>query len=109
MARPLRCRRNVYSWRSEATASGRKGIKTKGGKTMMDELIANITARTGLQPDQAKGAAEAVLEFLKARLPASVASSLDSVVSGGAGTGQAGGGVVGSAASKLGGMFGKDK
>ena len=81
----------------------------KGIRHMMDELISHVTAKTGLQSEQAKGAAEAVLEFLKARLPASVASSLDSVVSGGVSTSEAGGGMLGSAAAKLGGMFGKDK
>lgn len=75
---------------------------------MMDELINRITERTGLQPEQAKGAAEAVLEVLKARLPASIASNLDNIVSGGAST-EAGGGMLGNAAAKLGSMFGKDK
>ena len=75
---------------------------------MMDELISKITERTGLQPEQAKAAAEAVLEFLKARLPASIAGSLDSIVSGGATT-EAGGGMLGNAAAKVGSMFGKDK
>jgi hypothetical protein len=75
---------------------------------MMDELISKITERTGLQPEQAKGAAEAVLEFLKTRLPASMATHLDSIVSGGATT-EAGGGMLGNAAAKLGGIFGKDK
>jgi hypothetical protein len=76
---------------------------------MMSELISKVAERTGLAPEQAKGAAEAVLEFLKARLPAQVASSLDSVVSGGGGASEAGGGALGGAASKLGSMFGKDK
>jgi hypothetical protein len=35
----------------------------------MDELINTISQKTGLQPEQAKAAANAVLEFLKARLP----------------------------------------
>ena len=74
---------------------------------MMDELISKITERTGLQPEQAKGAAEAVLEFLKARLPASIASNLDGIVSGGAT--EAGERMLGNAAAKLGSMFGKDK
>lgn len=76
---------------------------------MMDELIGKITAKTGLTPEQAKGAADAVLEFLKARLPAPLAGNLDSIVSGGAGTAEAGGGMLGNAAAKLGSMFGKDK
>jgi len=76
---------------------------------MMDELISKITEKTGLQPEQAKGAADAVLEFLKARLPAPIASNLDSIVSGGATSDAAGGGGLGNAATKLGSMFGKDK
>ena len=74
---------------------------------MMDELLNKITERTGLPPEQAKGAAEVVLEFLRARLPASIASNLDSIVSGAAT--EAGGGMLGNAAAKLGSMFGKDK
>lgn len=76
---------------------------------MMDELINKITERTGLPPEQAKGAAEAVLEFLKARLPASIAGNLDSIVSGVGGSAEAGGGMLGGAAAKLGSIFGKDK
>jgi hypothetical protein len=75
---------------------------------MMDELISKITERTGLQPEQAKGAAEAVLEFLKARLPASIAGNLHSIVSGGSTT-EAGGSMLGDTAAKLSSMFGKDK
>ena len=74
----------------------------------MEELISKITEKTGLQPEQAKGAAEAVLEFLKGRLPASIASNLDSIVSGRATT-EVGGGMLGSAAAKVGSMFGKDR
>lgn len=76
---------------------------------MMDELINKITERTGLKPEQAKGAAEAVLEFLKARLPPAIASNLDSIVSGATGTAGAGGGMLGDAAAALGSIFGKDK
>jgi uncharacterized protein (DUF2267 family) len=75
---------------------------------MMDELIGKITERTGLKPEQARAAAEAVLEFLKARLPAPIAGHLDSILSGGA-TAEGGGGMLGDAAAKLGSMFGKDK
>src|SRR5712692_4099606 len=67
----------------------------------MDELINKITERTGLQPEQARGAADAVLEFLKARLPAPIATNLDSIVSGGA-TAEAVGGMLESATAKLG-------
>ena len=35
----------------------------------MDELISKVTEKTSLPPEQAKSAAESVLDFLKARLP----------------------------------------
>ncbi len=35
----------------------------------MDELIEEVTKRTGLPADKARAAAEAVLGFLKAKLP----------------------------------------
>ena len=72
---------------------------------MMDELISTITERTGLPPERAKAAADAVLQFLKSRLPASIAGNLDSIVSGGATTNTAGG-TLGNATAKLGSMFG---
>lgn len=46
--------------------------------------------------------------ILDARLPASIAGNLDSILSGGAAT-EAGGAMLGSAAAKLGSMFGKDQ
>ena len=72
---------------------------------MIDELVNRVTQKTGLAPDQAKTAIETVIAFLKERLPAPVASSLDSVISG------AEAGPEQSAASKvaggLGNLFGK--
>ena len=65
----------------------------------MDELIKQVSQRTGLPADQARQAAEAVIGFLKERLPGPLASQLDSVVSGG-------GNALGNIASGLGGMFG---
>lgn len=49
----------------------------------MNELIEQLKSRAGLNDSQAGTAAQTVLEFLKQRLPASVAGQLDSVVSGG--------------------------
>ena len=46
----------------------------------MDELVKMVSARTGLPEDQAKKAAEAVLEFLKEKLPAPLAAQLDTLV-----------------------------
>ena len=74
---------------------------------MMDELINRVTEKTGLTPDQAKTAVESVLGFLKERLPAPLASGLDSVVGGGESSSEAGGeGLASKASAMLGNMFG---
>jgi uncharacterized protein (DUF2267 family) len=66
----------------------------------MDELIKTVSQKTGLSQEQAKQAAEAVLSFLKSKLPAPVAGQIDGVLSGK-------GPDLGAAAGALGGMFGK--
>ena len=76
---------------------------------MVDELINTITQKTGLSTDKAQAAAQAVLDFLKTRLPASMSGALDKAVSGGANAADAGGGMLGNAAEKVGSMFGKNK
>jgi hypothetical protein len=70
----------------------------------MDELIRMVSQRTGLPADQARQAAETVISFLKDKLPAPLASQLDSVVNGGGS-----GNNLGNIASGLGGMFGGNK
>ena len=50
----------------------------------MDELIKQITQKTGISEDQAKQAIQQVLDFIKQRLPAPIASQVDSVLKGGA-------------------------
>jgi uncharacterized protein (DUF2267 family) len=47
---------------------------------MMDELIKTVSEKTGLPEAQAKQAAEAVLEFLKEKLPAPLAGQLDNLL-----------------------------
>jgi len=64
----------------------------------MDELIAAVAAKTGLPAEKAKDAAEAVLGFLKDKLPAPIAGQIDGFISGNADT-------IGDAAGKLKGMF----
>jgi hypothetical protein len=49
---------------------------------MMDELISAVSTRTGLSQDQARSAVDAVLGLLKTKLPAPLASGLDSLVGG---------------------------
>jgi hypothetical protein len=51
---------------------------------MMDELISAVSTRTGLSQDQARSAVDAVVGLLKTKLPAPLASHLDSLVGGSA-------------------------
>jgi hypothetical protein len=48
----------------------------------MDELLKTVAERTGLPPDKAKGAVEAVLDFLKDKLPEPIASQIDGFIDG---------------------------
>jgi hypothetical protein len=79
----------------------------------MDELIKQVVERTGISEQQARGAVETVLGFLKNRLPAPLAGQLDGVLGGAAGAagGLAGGlaGQAGDVLGGLGGMFGGKK
>ncbi len=61
----------------------------------MDELVKQVVQKTGISEEQARQAVNVVLEFLKQRLPAPIASQLDGVLNN-AGVGGA-----------LGGLFGK--
>lgn len=75
---------------------------------MMDEMVKQIAARTGLPEDKALDAARAAVEFLDGRLPPPVGGHLKSMLAGEGGGGAMGGlGGLGGAADKLGGMFGR--
>jgi len=50
----------------------------------MNELINIVVQRTGLSPEQSQQAVQAVLDFLKTKLPAPIATHLDALLSGGA-------------------------
>jgi hypothetical protein len=67
----------------------------------MDELIKQVSAKTGISDEQARSAVNTVLDFIKDRLPAPIAGQIDNVVSGEGGIG----GTVGDIASKVGGIF----
>lgn len=67
----------------------------------MDELIQAIAEKTGLPVDQAQKAAEAVIGFLKEKLPDPIAGQIEGLLSGGG----AGAGLEG-ITDKLKGMFG---
>ena len=72
----------------------------------MDELIQQVSQRTGIHADQAKTAVETVIGFLKERLPAPVAAQLDGVIAGGGGSL---GAQAQDVAGGLGGMLGGDR
>ncbi|CAG0963891.1 hypothetical protein ANRL3_01060 [Anaerolineae bacterium] len=65
----------------------------------MDELVQVVAQKTGLSQDQARAAAQVVIDFLKSKLPAPVAGQIDSVLKGG--------GNVADMAKGLGGILGK--
>ncbi len=66
----------------------------------MEELIKQVTAKTGISEDQARSAVTTVLGFLKEKLPAPIAGQIDNVIGGGGASGTAG-----DIASKVGGLF----
>jgi hypothetical protein len=70
---------------------------------MMDEMVKQVAARTGLPEDKALAAARAAVDFLDDKLPPPVGGSLKSML---AGQGDGGIGGLGDAAGKLGGLFG---
>jgi hypothetical protein len=63
----------------------------------MDELIKIVSQKAGIPEDQAKLAVKAVLDFLKEKLPAPIASQIDGLLSGSG---------LGDIAKGLGGLFG---
>ncbi len=65
----------------------------------MDELVKVVVERTGLPEAQAEKAAEAVLDFLKEKLPAPLAGQLDSLLENPD--------TIDQATNLLGGLFGK--
>jgi hypothetical protein len=65
----------------------------------MNELIEQLKSRVGLDDMKANSAAQTVIEFLKQRLPAPIASQVDSALSGG--------GSMEGMKDALGGVFGK--
>jgi hypothetical protein len=69
----------------------------------MDELVKQVTERTGISEAQARTAVDTVVGFLKQRLPEPLAGQLDSVLAGGAGVA---GDVIGKVGDMAGGMLG---
>lgn len=48
----------------------------------MEELLKTVQEKTGLDLDQAQGAIEAVLDFIKDKLPAPIASQIEGFIGG---------------------------
>ena len=69
----------------------------------MDELIKQVSQKTGISEAQAKVAVETVLNFLKDKLPGPIAGRLDDIV---AGAGDLDLDNLGDLAKGLGGLFG---
>lgn len=64
----------------------------------MDEIVKAVSEKTGLPESQARKAAEAVIDEIKERAPAPIASQIDGIVSGGG---------MSDTLKGLGGMFGR--
>ena len=71
----------------------------------MNELISQIAQRTGIGEDKARQAAEAVISFLKAKVPG-IGGQLDGVLQGG-GVSEKAGGMAEKLKEGVGGVFGK--
>lgn len=74
---------------------------------MLDQLTAAVSQRTGLPPEKAQAAVEAVISQLKSRLPAPIAAHIDALLSGKSEDAAGGllGGLESTATDMLGGMF----
>jgi hypothetical protein len=68
----------------------------------MDDLVKVIVEKTGLSVDDAKGAAQAAVDFIKSRLPESMAGYVDTALNSGMIDD-----VANQAGNLLGGLFGK--
>jgi hypothetical protein len=70
----------------------------------MEQLIALVAEKAGIDKDQARIAVTTVMGFLKQKLPAGLAGQLDKLASG---DGSEGGGAMGAIEKGIGGLFGK--
>lgn len=66
----------------------------------MNEIVQTVAAKAGITPEQAQHAVEAVMHFVKEKLPAGLGGQIDGLLSGG------GSGGLG---SLLGGLTGEKK
>ena len=69
----------------------------------MEHLIELVTQKAGINPEQAKSAVHAVVDFIKAKLPGPIAGQIDSAIGGGD---SGGGASIGGVVKNLGGLMG---
>lgn len=74
----------------------------------MEELIRQVTERTGISEEQARTAVQTVLGYLQNNLPAGISQQLGGLLGGAGGGGGAAGG-AGDLLGGLGGLFGGDR
>ncbi|MFO0800802.1 MAG: hypothetical protein U0804_25325 [Gemmataceae bacterium] len=67
----------------------------------MDELVNQVSAKTGIAADTVKKVLATTAEFVKGKLPEPLAGQVEGFL-----TGQGGGNPLGGLGEKLGGMFG---
>ena len=70
----------------------------------MEDLVKQISERTGLPADQARAAAQTAIDFIKAKLPESMRGYVDMALNSGVSDD-----VINQASSMLGGLFGGNK
>ena len=70
----------------------------------MEDLVKQISERTGLPADQARAAAQTAIDFIKAKLPESMRSYVDMALNSGMTDD-----VINQASNMLGGLFGGNK
>ncbi|MCA1555391.1 MAG: hypothetical protein LC747_01755 [Acidobacteria bacterium] len=73
----------------------------------MEELIKQITERTGITESQARTAIDTVINYMRDKLPASVSGTIDNALGGGANVAGDLADTAQNVLGGLGGMFGK--
>jgi hypothetical protein len=75
----------------------------------MNELITQITQRTGISESQAQQVLQVTANFLKQRLPPQVSAQVENFISSQGQGGKGMGGAMGQAQQGMGGVFGGDQ
>jgi len=73
----------------------------------MEELIRQVSQRSGISEDQARKAVDTVLNYMRDKLPASVSGTIDGALGGGANVAGDVADTAQNVLGNIGGMFGK--